>query len=215
MAQVKLAYPKIPGSKNSPLDKCIAFEKYDGTNLHWVWDAELGWYAFGTRRDRFDLDDRGIAEFNAAHPGLEEAADIFMKDFAKPLEAIFRANQQYHCLEIIVFTEFFGTHSFAGMHRQNDAKQLVLFDVQTSEGMIFPEQFVRDFSSVKIAKVVYQGKLTGKFSDDVRAGKYGVAEGVVCKGKNASGVWMVKIKTNAYMKKLQQAFQDDWENYWE
>ena len=55
MARIKLAYPKIPGSKNSPFKRCIAFEKYDGTNLHWVWEYELGWYGFGTRRDRFDL----------------------------------------------------------------------------------------------------------------------------------------------------------------
>jgi hypothetical protein len=53
----------------SNYEQCIAFEKYDGTNLHWVWEIELGWYAFGTRRRRFDLDEMGMAEFNAAHPG--------------------------------------------------------------------------------------------------------------------------------------------------
>jgi hypothetical protein len=57
---------------------------------------------------------------------------------------------------------------------------------------------------------------TGKFIDDVREGKYGVDEGVVCKGgSTADELWMVKIKTYAYMTKLQQAFKDDWENYWE
>jgi hypothetical protein len=215
MTRVPLVYPKMPGSKNSPLEKCIAFEKYDGTNLHWIWESDLGWYAFGTRRDRFYLCDRGIAEFNSAHPGLEEASDIFLKDFAKPLEDIFQTNQQYHCDEIIVFTEFLGTHSFAGMHKPDDAKRLVLFDVQTSRGMVHPEQFIQDFSSAIAARVVYRGKLTGKFCDDVRRGKYDVTEGVVCKGKNTNGIWMVKIKTDAYMQKLRQAFKDDWENYWE
>jgi hypothetical protein len=86
MSRVKLAYPKIPDSKNSPLEKCIAFDKYDGTNLHWVWESELGWYAFGTRRDRFDFDERGILDFNVAHPGLEAAAELFIQNFAKPLE---------------------------------------------------------------------------------------------------------------------------------
>lgn len=177
MTRIKLAYPKMPDSKNFPLEKCIAFEKYDGTNLHWVWEPELGWYAFGTRRDRFDLDDRGIAEFNAAHPGLEEAPEIFVRNFSKPLEAVFQANPQYHCLEITTFTEFFGSHSFAGMHKRDDPKQLVLFDVQIPDGMVAPEQFVQDFSSVHLAKVVYQGKLTTKFIEDVRADRYGVAEG--------------------------------------
>ena len=216
MSRVKLVYPKIPDSKNCPLKRCIAFEKYDGTNLHWVWEVELGWYAFGTRRDRFDLDDMGIADFNAAHPGLEEATDIFRKDFAHSLETLFRNNPQYNYPEITVFTEFLGTNSFAGMHKKDDVKQLILFDVQAGKGIISPEQFIRDFSEFNIARVVYRGKLTGKFIDDVREGKYGVDEGVVCKGgSTADELWMVKIKTYAYMTKLQQAFKDDWENYWE
>jgi len=45
------------------------------------------------------LDEMGIAEFNAAHPGLEEAPEIFKRDFASPLESIFRENEQYRCPE--------------------------------------------------------------------------------------------------------------------
>jgi RNA ligase len=216
MSRVKLVYPKISDSKNSPLKQCIAFEKYDGTNLHWVWESELGWYAFGTRRDRFDLDDRGIAEFNVAHPGLSEAPKLFLKDFANPLATIFLNNSQYNCPEITVFTEFFGLNSFAGMHQKDDPKQLILFDVQTELGIISPFQFIDDFSGLNIARVVYRGKLTGKFIDDVREVKYDVAEGVVCKGGSSSkDLWMVKIKTHAYMQRLQQAFDRDWGKYWE
>ncbi|WP_026098440.1 RNA ligase family protein [Kamptonema formosum] len=216
MARVPLAYPKIPDSKNCPQRKCIAFEKYDGTNLHWVWEAELGWYAFGTRRDRFDLDDRGIADFNAAHPGLEAAPAIFRRDFATSLEILFTKNPQYQCPEITVFTELFGANSFAGMHNKDDPKQLVLFDVRTEQGIVPPQELIRDFSNLNLARVVYRGKLTGQFIDDVREGKYGVAEGVVCKGgTHPNNLWMVKIKTSAYMNKLQQAFKDDWEQYWE
>jgi hypothetical protein len=81
---------------------------------------------------------------------------------------VFKANQQYHCSEITVFTEFFGAQSFAGMHKQDDPKQLILFDVQTNQDMIDPEQFVQDFSSVNIARVVYRGKLTGRFIEERR-----------------------------------------------
>lgn len=102
------------------------------------------------------------------------------------------------------------------MHKKDDPKQLILFDVQAGKGIISPQEFIRDFGEFNIARVVYRGKLTGKFIDDVREGKYGVDEGVVCKGgSSADEVWMVKIKTYAYMKKLQQAFNDDWEKYWE
>lgn len=216
MAKVGLVYPKIPDSKNSPLKSCIAFEKYDGTNLHWVWERELGWYGFGTRRDRFDLDEKGIYEFNQAHEGLEDATGLFLEDFALALEKIFLENPKYQfSKEIRVFTEFFGPNSFAGMHKKNDPKKLVLFDIEIDEGIISPEEFVADFQELTIARVVYRGKLTGKFKEGVREGKYNVDEGVVCKGGKGEGLWMVKIKTYAYLEKLKQAFKNDWEKYWE
>ena len=102
------------------------------------------------------------------------------------------------------------------MHKQGDRKQLVLFDVETDRGMVVPDRFIQDFAKLNIARAIYRGKLNGKFMDDVRSGKYSVNEGVVCKGSDrANNLWMVKIKTNAYMQRLQEAFQDDWENYWE
>ena len=67
-----------------------------------------------------------------------------------------------------------------------------------------------------IPRIVFQGKFTGQFTEDVRRGRYGVAEGVVVKGGNGGDdVWMAKIKTIAYMEKLKQAFADGWEEYWE
>lgn len=215
MARVKLAYPKIAGSAAAPSGRCVAFEKYDGTNLHWVWDRELGWYAFGMRRNRYDLDAAGIAEFHANHTGCADAPEIFAGEFAKPLEAFFRTNPRYDANQITVFTEYFGENSFAGLHQEDDPKRLVLFDVQVESNLIGPEQFVEDFGMVSIARVVYRGKLTGAFAQDVREGKYDVDEGVVCKGGCGDEVWMVKIKTNAYMERLKRAFQDDWEKYWE
>ncbi|MFY9222334.1 MAG: RNA ligase family protein [Blastocatellia bacterium] len=216
MVKVNLVYPKIPDSRNSPTKTCIAFKKYDGTNLHWVWERELSWYGFGTRRDRFDLDAQGIKDFNQAHPGLEQSSEIFLENFAKPLETIFLENPKYQTSpEIIVFTEFFGPNSFAGMHKKEDAKELVMFDVQTDKEIISPDEFIIDFAELNIAEVVYKGKLTGKFKDDVREGKYDVVEGVICKGGKGDDLWMVKVKTYEYLEKLKQAFADDWENYWE
>lgn len=215
MARVELAYPKIPGSAAAPAGRCIAFEKYDGTNLHWVWDRELGWYAFGMRRNRFDFDAMGIAEFNANHAGFADAPAIFNRDFATQLDAIFRHHPDNSSPEIAVFTEFFGPQSFAGLHKPEDPKQLILFDVQTDAGIVGPEQFLADFAALPIARVFYRGKLTGKFADDVREGKYNVAEGVVCKGGSGGDLWMAKIITYAYLERLKQAFQDDWQLYWE
>jgi hypothetical protein len=216
MARIPLIYPKIPGSSEAPLSRCIAFEKYDGTNLHWVWDREFGWITFGTRRDSFHLDETGIREFHREHPGLDEGPALFEADYAQQLEAVFQSHEAYRTTnQATVFTEFFSPGSFAGMHRKGDPRQLILFDVLVDAGMIGPDQFVRDFGHLKIARVVYQGKLTGKFADDVRKGKYGVAEGVVCKGGSGENLWMVKIKTNDYMARLKEAFKERWEDYWE
>lgn len=214
-----LHYPKIPGSRDAPVGRCVAFEKYDGTNLHWDWDRDFGWHAFGTRRDAFNLNDEGVARFGTRHPQLRDAPPLMQSGFLSRLAAIFEQAPPYReCQEIKVFTEFFGSQSFAGLHKAEDPKELRLLDVELVPGrMVPPEQFVADFGALPIARVVYQGKLTGAFAEDVRAGRYGVAEGVVCKGvdRQSGQVWMAKIKTYAYLERLKEAFAERWEDYWE
>src|SRR5215510_1344778 len=108
-----LHYPKIPGSKNSPDGHCIAFEKLDGTNLHWCWDRDFGWHAFGTRRDEFNLTADGVAAFNAAHPGLEAAAQAFARALAAGLDSVFRdhpPSQPHPAFKVL--GEFLGPNSF-------------------------------------------------------------------------------------------------------
>jgi hypothetical protein len=213
-----LQYPKIPGSRNTPSGRCIAFEKYDGTNLHWDWDRDFGWHAFGTRRDTFNLDARGVMQFTEKHAHLEECVDVFEKSWSQPLDHVFRQSAAYSQTQSIqAFTEFLGPNSFAGLHKKTDPKELRLFDIRIEPfGIIGPKQLVADFGHLSIARVVYEGKLTGKFTEDVREGKYGVGEGVVCKGgSGGDDLWMVKVKTHAYMARLKQAFADRWEDYWE
>ena len=143
---------------------------------------------------------------------------MFHATLAGGMERVFREHPRYREFPAFkAFTEFLGPGSFAGLHRAEDTKELRLFDVLAEPfGIIGPEQFVADFGHLPIARVVYRGKLTGKFAEDVRLGKYGVAEGVVCKG-GAGGpdLWMAKIKTNGYMERLKQAFAERWEDYWE
>jgi hypothetical protein len=213
-----LHYPKIPGSRNAPDGRCVAFEKYDGTNLHWDWDRDFGWHAFGTRRDAFNLTDEGLDLFARQHVHLRECVNLFRESLADGLEQVFRENATYREFSSFkAFTEFFGANSFAGLHKTEDPKELRLFDISAEPfGMFGPTQFVKDFSHLPIARVLYEGKLTGKFADDVRSGKYGVAEGVICKGGTGGpDIWMVKIKTHDYLNRLKQAFADRWEDYWE
>jgi hypothetical protein len=213
-----LHYPKMRGSRDSPDGRCVAFEKYDGTNMHWDWDRDFGWHAFGTRRDEFNLTAEGIAAFGRRHAHLKESVDVFRATLAIGLEQVLRDDPKYLEFQAIkAFAEFLGPNSFAGLHKEDDHKELLLFDVFAEPlGFIGPKQFVADFGHLRIARVVYEGRLTGKFTEDVRAGKYAVNEGVVCKGGTGGpDVWMIKVKTNAYMERLKQAFADHWEDYWE
>ncbi|RYF32364.1 MAG: hypothetical protein EOO38_31060, partial [Cytophagaceae bacterium] len=144
--------------------------------------------------------------------------ELFNATLAAGIERVFRENANYTSFESFkVFTEFFGAHSFAGLHEDADPKELKLFDVWVEPfGMIGPRQLVADFGHLNTARVVYEGKITGQFVEDVRDGKYNVQEGVVCKGgTGGSDVWMVKIKTRAYMERLKKTFAQEWENYWE
>jgi len=213
-----LHYAKIPGSRNAPDGRCIAFEKYDGTNLHWEWDREFGWHSFGPRREEFNLTEDGMKLFAERHEHLRQAIEVFPGALATGIEEVLQDNPNYRDFQQIkVFTEFLGKNSFAGLHKMDDTKELRLFDVWVEPfGMVGPSQFVADFGHLTSARVVYEGKLTGKFMEDVRLGKYKVNEGVVCKGgSGGSDVWMIKIKTYAYMERLKSAFADRWEEYWE
>ncbi len=212
-----LHYPKIPAAKGCPSGHCLAFEKYDGTNLHWEWDRDFGWHAFGTRRDEFNLTPVGVADFAAKHAHLHEAQGVFQETLADGIERVLRENTAYRDYGgVKAFTEFFGPNSFAGLHKADDPKQLVLFDIWAEGyGFLSPWQFVADFGHLPIARVICEGRVS-RFAADVRAGKYGVAEGVVCKGGTGGvDLWMVKVKTHAYMEKLKQAFADKWEDFWE
>ena len=213
-----LHYPKIPGSRNAPGGRCLAFDKVDGTNLHWDWDRDFGWHAFGTRRDSFNLTAEGIDQFHAAHPGLEQAPAAFLRQLAEGLDRTLRDNHRYARAQAVqVFTEYAGPNSFAGAHAPGDAMEVVLFDVVADDiGVVGPWSFVADFGHLRTPRIVYEGKLTGAFLEAVREGKYEVHEGVVCKGGTGGvDVWRIKVKTYAYLERLKAHFGERWGDYWE
>lgn len=211
----QLYYAKIPNSRDFPLEPCIAFEKYDGTNVHFCWHSDFGWHAFGTRRDEFNLDSAGELSFAMQHENLRELPDVFRNSLMMPFEKVFQEDRRCSAEHYTVFAEFLGSNSFAGLHKPEDAKRLIAFDVVCDNELMGPNEFVEIFGHLNIARVVYRGRFTGAFADDVRSGKFGVAEGVVCKTGSRGNVQMAKIKTSAYLKKLQTAFGERWEEYWE
>jgi hypothetical protein len=104
-----------------------------------------------------------------AHEGVAQPAG----PLKECLEGIFQDQPDYQDFSgLKVFAEFFGPGLFAGMHRPGEPKRLVPFDVEAEGfGLVGPRQFVDDFGHLPIARVVYEGRLTGQFAEDVRAGK--------------------------------------------
>lgn len=206
-------YPKMPGPAGAKIERCVAFEKLDGTNLFWEWHRAFGFTDFGTRSATYPLHLSGVAQFRANHPGLEAAPDLF-DPLGEALAAVLLAQPGWE--HAVAYTEFVGPNSFAGMHKAGDAKSLVLFDLfLPGGGFVDPWRFVELFAGLPTPEVIYRGRFTGKFTEDVRAGKYPVAEGVVVKGGTGASVWMAKVKTTAYLQRLKAAFGSEWEKYWE
>lgn len=202
--KVTLVYPKIPENTNVFLGKCIAFEKYDGTNLHWKWNKEDGWHQFGTRRTQFSFDRGGISGFGFNHMDLKSAPDIFNERLRDKLTMFLCKHGIFSTCDITLFTEFHGPNSFAGGHEITDDHELTIIDVMMNGRLLEPELFNQYFKKFGSARIVYQGKYTGQFTEDVRNGKYNVNEGVVVKGLVEKEVFMTKVKTKDYLKRLKQ-----------
>lgn len=185
-----LQYPSIDGASKAPIGKpCVAFYKYDGSNLRWEWSPKKGWNKFGTRRQMFD----------ASTPIFNQALPLFLDRLGD--EILYRTKQVIKKPErITAFTEFFGPSSFAGQHDETEAKELRLFDIFLfKKGFVEPKQFVKVFGDLpQSAEVVYEGNLNKQFIMDVREGKFNVFEGVIAKGAD----FMVKIKTQKYYDRL-------------
>lgn len=218
--KIPLVYPKIPDIKNCQIDKCVAFEKYDGTNLHWVWRQDDGWVGFGTRRSRYPLTSHGVAEFQREHRPLRDAINIF-EEIVKPTSNYLLSAKYEKSQEIIVFTEFFGDNSFAGSHVDEEPKTLMVIDVLTDFGFLPLHQFVGDWGcgnhipEKHFPRILYSGKYSGQLVEDIRNNKYGVKEGAIIKGMIRDKLHMVKVKTNDYMQKLKSNLGKEWHNYWE
>ena len=199
-----LQYPSIPVA-NCPEARrylgqpCMAFYKYDGSNLRWEWSPKQGWHKFGTRKQLFDKD---TPLYSQAVPLFMEMADEVVRG-AKKL-----AGGKVE--RITAFTEFFGESSFAGQHDEHEPKELALFDVFLyKRGFVTPQQFFDTFGLLKqAAAMVYKGPLTEEFLQDVNAGVYTIEEGLIIKGTREE--FTLKAKTQAWYDRL-KATHANWQ----
>jgi len=190
-------YPSISNSSKAPKQPCIVFDKLDGNNVRVKYTQKKGFYLYGTRTQLFDV----------SAPEWAPVITLFEKNYKAPLEKLISkhyANER----EITAFLEFYGDNSFAGVHQPGDEPKLVLFDLLVGHKQpqfLLPQEFIKFCGDkVEIPRVLYKGNLGPALIADVRAGKFPVKEGVICKGTTRSdyafgGVWMAKIKTQAYL----------------
>lgn len=205
-------YPSIPGAgKTGTSDvqlSCIAFDKLDGSNLRFEWSHKQGWHKFGTRYRLFNHTDE---EYGVA-------ISIFNELYADEIVKVIRDNKDYRGVEsVTVYCEFYGPNSIGGWHDFKDMT-LMLFDVNVKKkGFVLPRDFVNNFGHLKIPSVIYEGKMSKEFVEDVRAGRYPVTlEGVVCKGINQGkkksdqhGLWMRKVKTREWLQQVRNRAKTD------
>lgn len=215
--KVSLTYPKIPDTTGCMLKKCWVFEKLDGTNMHFDFRGSE-FISFGTRRDSFTWNEEGFAQFAAAHPEIAQAPRKLDQDME---EFLFTWHSG---MTGTLFTEYLGPKSFAGQHVPGDDMRHVVIDFMKGKKFYTPEQFLDMFGAgnkhwppnrFEHAKLLYQGKYSGQLVEDIRNGKFPVAEGAIIKGVYKKDFYMAKVKTNAYMERLKTEFKDSWKDYWE
>ena len=198
------SYPSIPHHSDSLLGSYIyAFFKEDGSNIRVEWSKKRGFYKFGSRNVMLDEKNEHFGD----------VIDMFMNKYAKGLEKIFKEDKDLRNTQSFVcFLEYVGENSFAGMHFEQDEKDLVLIDIsQHKKGMIAPKDFINKFQHLHIPDLIYQGFYTEQFIHDIKnntlAG-YNLDEGVVIKGvrqtkrKSNELTWMIKLKTKKWLEML-------------
>lgn len=205
-----IEYPTILHWKKAPREEIVAFEKLDGNNIRAKWTRKKGFDLFGTRTQLIDENT----------PTYGEAVKLFNNSCAEWLGTLFESDKQFRDeREIIVFAEYFGPNSFAGQHKRDDQKKVVVIDVMTghkdNDRRFFkPNEFIKTFEKVvEIPKTIYRGNLNDEFIAAVKNNTFNLNEGVVCKGTKNTGahrgkMWMCKIKTEAYLQRLREAYLD-------
>lgn len=187
----------------------IAFDKLDGSNIRIEYSHKRGFYKFGTRKMMIN---ENTEDFGFAVP-------LFLNKYEESLSKIFSSREYRNILSFVCFAELHGKKSAFGQHDfGNDEFDITLFDInQYKKGLMPPKQFIKDFESVRIPRVVYEGNLNKEFVLSVKNNEFGLTEGVICKGliKTRKGVpqlYYCKIKTNDWFERLRNKDSKMFEN---
>lgn len=90
------SYPSIPSISDCNYligSYCISFEKYDGSNLRFLYSNKKGWNLFGTRTRLFDKSD----------PDFGCAIDIYLDKYGSKIEDIIKKDKIFKNARELIF----------------------------------------------------------------------------------------------------------------
>lgn len=182
-------YPSIP--RDFREFDAYVFDKLDGSSMRSEWSKKSGWYKHGRRKGL--LDD--------SNPHLAQVPTLFERLLAEPLAKIATDNKWRH---MVVFYEFWGSKSVAGLHVDGDPKTLSLFDVAADKkGILPPKEFIKHFEGkVQTAEFLGRYRWNRSFIEKVRNNEIeGITfEGVVGKGgTKTNNIVRAKAKTQTWL----------------
>ena len=195
------SYPSIPratGQAFRAFDAYV-FDKLDGSNLRFEWSKKQGWHKFGTRNRLFDETDEVFGC----------AVSLFQNDLGFSIAKV-AIKERWE--SVIVFAEFYGDNSFAGVHDPADEKRLALFDVAPyKKGILGPKEFVKLFGHLEITKFLGLQHWSREFVEAVRLNQIeGVTfEGVVGKTGEGHNLVMAKAKTQDWIDKVKARYSEE------
>lgn len=195
-------YPSIPqstGQSFQGLGLVHVFDKLDGQNLRFEWTPKRGWYKAGSRTQMID---ETSEQFGTA-------VKFFHANVADSIPSCFKRKPQ----KLVVFGEWWGKNSFAGMHDPDDEMHFSLFDVCVdNRGWMSPTEFRKTFEGqVETARYLGTHNWTRGFVQRVFNHEFDgpTFEGVVAKDLRGPNLIMAKAKTKAWLDKVYAFYPQD------
>lgn len=192
------SYPSIPNSTGQSFTEFDAhvFDKLDGQNFRAEWSRKQGWCKFGSRTQLVGETDEAFG------PAIEH--------FRENLEgALTRIAREQRATRMLVFAEWHGPSSFAGMHTAGEDLTLSVLDATIDQkGWLSPQRF-REVFEDRVPTPEYLGKVkwTRGYVQQVRDGLVPCTmEGVVGKQLQGPRLIMAKAKTQAWLEKIYEMY---------
>ena len=213
--------PRFKDDKRLLGEDVFAFNKLDGQNLCVKYlPKKNDFQSFGSRR----------MVINETSEVLGDAVAFFKRsNIPMALSEIVGTNSKKRgefngVDEITFYFEWWGEHSFAGVHDSNDDMHLSLIDVwEKKKGLIEPKEYLRLFHDVETLdcpELIYKGKLTNNFVKSIENNDWtqpnalytNVKEGVVItRTTRLPGQFLpkCKVKTNWWLNELHAKYPED------